>query len=221
MKELLKKLSAAQKLAAAAFLLGLLALIIGTPSNNHSVNVNAKEMLLSTIKTQDRVDVMTLADWLIKEKLDYTLVDLRSEKEFAAYNIPSSLNVPVENILTSDLRRNQKILLYGNDDVASAQAWFILKSSNYKSVYILDGGLNAWKDKILFPKLADNSTDEEKSTFEKVKQISLHFGGTPQLISGGTSSAVTPQSAQVQPMPKLSAPKSPAGGVAKKKKEGC
>jgi len=116
--------------------------------------------------------------------------------------------------------RNEKILLFGDDDITSAQAWFILKSANYKNVYILKGGLNEWKDKILYPKLSENATAEEKNNFEKVKQISLHFGGTPQIVSGTTTNVI--QNVQTPSAPKIVQP--PAGNlknVPKKKREGC
>jgi rhodanese-related sulfurtransferase len=221
MKEMIKKLSISKKLALAALLLGILALFIGNPADNNKIYVNAKEMALSTVKDQDKVAVSTLADWLIKEKSDFTLVDLRSEKEFAEYNIPSSVNIKMEELLTSGLMRNQKILLYGTDDIAAAQAWFVLKSSNYKAVYILTGGMNGWKNEILFPKLSANATPEETAAFDKLKQISLHFGGTPQIISGGTATSLATPSGPAPVLPKLSAPAGKAAGGAKKKKEGC
>lgn len=216
----INRLSTSKKLAVAALLLGVLALFIGDPSNNKVINVNAQELALSIIKNQDRINVVTLADWLIKENLDFTLVDLRSEKEFNEYNIPYSVNIPVEHILTSDLMRNQKILLCGNDDVASAQAWFILKSSDYKAVYILKGGMEAWRNEILFPKFDSSATSEQKATFEKIKQVSLHFGGTPQIIAGGTASPVAMQTTSTTPAPKLLTAPGKSGGT-KKKKEGC
>lgn len=220
MKDMIMKLSTSKKLAVFAALLGFVALLIGNPSNRNVIDVNAKEMALTTVKNQDRIDVMTLADWLIKENADYTLVDLRSEKEYGEYNIPSSVNIPIENVLDNDLARNQKILLYGNDDVTSAQAWFILKSANYKAVYILNGGMNAWKNEVLFPKLDAAATPEQKNAFEKVKQVSLHFGGSPQIVSGGTATTAITQTT-VPSMPKLTAPAGKVGGGAKKKKEGC
>lgn len=221
MKEFLKKLSTSMKLAIVAALLGFIALIIGNPSNKNFIDVNAKEIALSTIKNNDRISVTTLADWLIKGNGDFTLVDLRNEKEFNEYNLPTSVNIKMEDLLNSDLMRNQKILLYGNDDAASAQAWFILKSARYQGASILTGGMNAWKNEILFPKLAANATPEQASAFEKIKNVSIHFGGTPQIISGEstvstlTSSGVTPSVPKLSPMP------ANAAGGAKKKKEGC
>ena len=146
---------------------------------------------------------------------------MRNEKEFGEYNIPSSVNIKMENLFSSNLMRNQKILLYSTDDISAVQAWFILKSSNYKGVYILNGGMKAWKDEILYPKLSANATPEQTIAFEKVKQISLFFGGTPQIVSGTEStSTISTQKAPSQPMPKLSAPTNVQSG-AKKKKEGC
>src|ERR1035437_3678887 len=172
MKNYLLNLSTPQKLAAFAGLLAIFALVIGNSGNKDKISVNAKELALSTIKDQDKINPTTLADWLIKDKLDFTLVDLRPEKEFEEYSIPNSINVKMEDLLNSDLKRNQKIILYGNDDITSAQAWFILKSSDYKGVYILNGGFNSWKNEILYPKRNVNLSPEDSIKFETIKQVS-------------------------------------------------
>ena len=49
------------------------------------------------------------------------------------------------------LERNEKIILYSEGGIHSAQAWFLLKAMGYKSVYMLRGGLDDWKDLVLFP----------------------------------------------------------------------
>jgi rhodanese-related sulfurtransferase len=219
MKNWIINLSIAKKLAAFAGILAVLALVIGNPVNKNAISVNAKELALSTVKDQDKVDVLTLADWIIKEKADFTLVDLRPEKEYSVYAIPTSINVKMEDLLNSEINRNQKILLYGNDDLTSAQAWFILKSSAYKGVYILNGGLNSWKNEILYPKWRGNMSVEDSIKFEIIKQISLHFGGTPQIQNSEATSdmIVNPVPVNVPKLPKVNQPTA----VVKKKKEGC
>ncbi len=137
-------------------------------------------MLLTTVKNSDKVNVLELADWIIKEKSDYTLVDLRDEKEFTEYFIPTAVNIPLETLPESGLLRNQKIILYADNNLESAQAWFILKSKDYRGVYLLDGGLEKWKDEVLFPKLAADATPEQIAEFEKIKEICKYFGGVPQ-----------------------------------------
>ena len=219
MKNWIVNLSVPKKLALIAGLLAIVALVIGNAGNKNKINVNAKEMALSTIKDQDKISSIILADWLIKEKLDFTLVDLRPEKDFTEYSIPGSINIRMEDLLNSDLKRNQKILLYGNDDISSAQAWFILKSSDYKGVYILNGGMNSWKNEILYPKRNAILTPEDSIKFEKIKQVSLHFGGTPQILNAeSTSNVVVTPSPKVLPnLPRVTIP----SGTTKKKKEGC
>jgi rhodanese-related sulfurtransferase len=219
MKKLLMDLSTPKKLAALAFILGVFAMLIGNSNNRQIIKVNAQELALSTIKDQDQIDVMTLADWLIKGNSDFTLVDLRTDKEFNEYNIPNSVNIKPVDILNSDLRKNQKLLFYGADDIAAAQAWFILKSAGYKGVYILKGGMNSWKNDILFPKRGVNLVAGDSIKFEKIKAISLHFGGSPQVqISEGTSASIVTQAQTITPpVPKLTTP----AGTIKKKKEGC
>jgi len=168
----------------------------------------------------DHVNVDEIADWIIKDKSDYRLIDLRTEKEFNDYNIPTSENIPITNLLDGELARNEKIVLYSEGGIHSAQAWFLLKAKEYKSVYILRGGLEEWKDRILFPKLISNATPEDKAKFEIASAISRYFGGQPQIVTG---SEITLSVANPNPTPKIQAPTgSSIGGAQKKKKrEGC
>jgi hypothetical protein len=215
MKNLLANSSIEKKLGLLALLLGIIALIIGGTPDKHSIKVNAKEMLLTSIRENDKINVETLADWIIKGNADFTIVDLRTDKAYNEYHIPGSYNIPISDLLNGDLMRNQKIILYSDDGVNAAQAWFVLKSDDYKGVYILNGGLKVWKDKILFPKLVSNATPVQITEFEKMKEVSKFFGGTPQ---SGTEETIAP----VVQMPKLTMPAaSPTGGGKKKKREGC
>lgn len=220
MKCPIEKLSMNKRLAIMAAALGFAALFIGNPDDKTKINVNAKELALSIIGEKDKITVMQLAEWLIEGKADFTLIDLRSEKSFEEYSIPNSVNIQLQNLLDSDLMRNEKIILYSDDDIASAQAWFILRSANYKYVYILKGGMNEWKEKILFPKLSENSSQEEKNEFEKVKQISLYFGGSPRIVTGSITSTI--QNIQAPTTPKITPPATGnLKSAPKKKREGC
>ncbi len=77
--------------------------------------------------------------------------------------------------------RNEKIILYSDNEAIASQGWFLLKADNFKNIYILDGGLTNWKDQVLFPKLSLNPTKEELALFEKKKEVSKFFGGQPQI----------------------------------------
>lgn len=217
MKKFWSNLSLNKKLALVALVLGVIAIFAGDPYGGTTIKVNEKDIALSTVGNADKVSVTELADWIIKGKSDFELVDLRSEEKFNEYTIPGSQCIPLPQISSSDLLRNQKIVLFSDDDVAASQAWFILKSKKYNGVYILDGGLEAWKDKVLFPKAPLNGNKEELAQFEKMKEVAKYFGGSAQ-----TDSSITETKQQVKlPTPTVSAPKSTAPTGKKKKREGC
>jgi rhodanese-related sulfurtransferase len=210
-------LSLNQKLALVAGVLGFLAIFAGNPYTGNTATLNVKELGLIVETETDHINVDTLADWIIKGKSDFRLVDVRSAKEFETYHIPSSENIPVASLFDGGLQRNEKIILYSEGGIHAAQAWFLLKAQKYHNVYILRDGLAEWKDRILFPSMGENASPEEKAAFEKSKAVSKFFGGTPQ--TGATDAKATPQIA----MPKLEMPSASAaqGGAPKKKKEGC
>ena len=215
MKKFFSALSTPKKLALIAFVLGLIAVFAGSPYVGSTIAVNTKNLALTTVKNSDMIDVLELADWIIKEKSDYTLVDLRDEKEFTEYFIPTAVNIPLETLPESGLLRNQKIILYGDDDLKAAQAWFILKSNDYKGVYLLDGGLDKWKDEILFPNLAADTTSGQIAEFEKLKEICKYFGG--QALTGTIETVDTKIKL---PTPKVTTQPT-IKKTKKKKREGC
>jgi len=217
MKNLFQQLSLNKKLALIAFILGLAAIFAGNPYKGTSFSIDAKELALIVEKEVDHIDVEELADWIIQGKADYRLIDLRSEKEFNEYHIPTAENIQLSGINDYPIFRNEKIILYSQGGIHSAQAWMLLKAKGFKAVYMLRGGLEEWSDKILFPRLAQNATPEQKTEFDKIKEVSKFFGGSPQV--GGTAEEVSSK----KPMPKLEMPSgtpAPTAGK-KKKKEGC
>jgi len=219
MGDFIKKLSLNGRLAVVAFALGFLALFAGTPYHGADATVNTKELALTMATYADQVGVSTLADWIIQGKADFRVVDLRSEQAYAEYHLPPAENIPVAGLGQSSLMHNEKIVLYAEDGTRAAQAWMLLKAKGYKGVYILRGGLDAWKDSILFPRIPGNPTPAQVVEFARAREVSKFFGGTPQALAG--DSTAVPQAA----MPKLAMPASPAAGgpgaPKKKKKEGC
>ncbi len=215
MKQFIKNLSGPKRLGGVALILGIVAVLLGNPYDKVNTTINTKEFAIESVRGNDKVDVKSLADWIIEGKVDYRLVDLRNNDKFKEYSIPTAVNIPVTDLMDSDLMRNQKIVLYADDETKAAQGWFLLKSKDYNGVYMLDGGLEAWKDEVLFPSLASNASPKEKTEFEKMAEVSKFFGGKPQTGTEENKKEIA--------MPKLELPAAVPMTTPKRKpkREGC
>jgi rhodanese-related sulfurtransferase len=215
-------------LAAAALLLGVAA-IAGDPNRGTSVRLDTQELATIVGSTVDHVTVQELADWILQGRTDYRLIDLRSEAEYAAYHIPTAENVPVARLPGYGLGRNEKIVLYSEGGIHSAQAWFLLRAQKYPGAYILFGGLEAWTDEVLYPVVPAAATQQQIAAFERTAQVARFFGGGPRAASAPADSGafMALPAAPAAPGAGLAPPRGPAAGgplrpVAKKKrKEGC
>ena len=215
----MKKLNLNKKLALIAIALGFFAVFLGSPYKGNLISMDTKELGIIVQKEVDHVNAEDLADKIIQGKMDYRLIDLRTEKEFGEYHIPTAENITITGLEKAEIPKSEKIILYSDGGIHSAQAWMLLKAKGYMGVYMLMGGLEEWKEKILFPKLPENATPEQIAKFEKTKEVSKYFGGTPMVGGTGEMKTETPK----MEMPKLESPsgtQAPTGGP-KKKKEGC
>jgi rhodanese-related sulfurtransferase len=216
----LSRLTLNQKLGVLALALGALATFANvTPG--HTVTVNAKELLTSVERQEDHVTPAELAAWIIEGRNDYRLVDIRDERAFAEYHIPTAENVPLATVADGGLGRTEKIVLYGDGGIHAAQAWMVLKGWGFTRVYTLLEGLDAWKDEVLFPIRPPSPTPEQQARFERATQIATFFGGQPRAASApGSAPLALPTQL---PAPAVAPPTLPAGAGAgpKKKREGC
>ena len=207
-----------QKLGALLLALGAVALVIGNPAGGSAVRLDTKELARIVERETDHVGVDELADWIIRGRSDYRLIDLRAEGDYRQYHIPGAENIPLTSLEEYGLPRNEKVVLYSEGGIHSAQAWFLLRARDYRGVYILRGGLEEWKDRILFPQLPGSATPDQTADFEKRKEVSKFFGGTPQKATAGQENQ-----GMTMALPKLQMPVAPpaTGTPGKKKKEGC
>jgi len=213
-------------LAAAALLLGVVA-IAGNPYRGSTVRIDTQELATLVSSEVDHVTPRELADWIIQGRTDYRLIDLRAAQDFEGYHIPTAENVPVALLPQYGLGRDERIVLYSEGGIHSAQAWFLLKAQRYPGAYILLGGLEAWKDEVLYPVAPAAANPQQNAAFERAVQVARFFGGGPRAASAAADSGglvvlpVTPAAPGVGIAP----PRAPAaGGPAgprKKKKEGC
>jgi rhodanese-related sulfurtransferase len=221
----LSTLTLNQKLAVLAIVLGAVALL-ATPYAGGRVTLDARELALVVSREADHVEAPELAAWVVEGRADYRLIDLRTEAEFAQYHIPGAVSIPLANLMDAGLGRQEKLVLYSDGGIHSAQAWLLLKAQGFPAVYMLKGGLEEWKDAVMFPALADNPTPGERARDERRRMLSAFFGGQPRSASaadGGALPAAGNPAAAVSPrvVPPPPAPGPVKATVKKKKKEGC
>jgi len=219
MKGWFSKLSMNAKLGLLLLVLGVVALFIGNPYDRATATIDTAELAEIVQREVDHVAPEQLADWIIQGRADYRLIDLRTPEEFEQYHIPGAENVAITGLADHGLLRNEKIILYSEGGIHSAQAWFLLRAKDYDGVYILRGGLQDWKDSVLFPSLSADATPAQRVTFAKMAEVSTFFGGQPQ----GVAAAARPSVATALPMVKIpaAAPVAKSPPPKKKKKEGC
>jgi rhodanese-related sulfurtransferase len=203
-------------LAVTALALGALA-VFGDPYGGGEVRIDSRELAAIVGGKLDHVTPAELADWIVQGKTDFRVLDLRSEEAYGEYHIPGAEWVPIAKLPEYPLYRNEKIVLYSDGGIHAAQGWFLLKAEGYPGAYILLGGLDAWKDEILFPALPQNATAEQLADFDRRKAVSTLFGGAPR--TGAAADEEAP--AVVMPKVEMPAMPVPAAAPARKKKEGC
>ena len=207
-------------LAVTALALGALAMA-GQPLRGHVVTLDTQELAAIVSADVDHVRPSDLADAIVRGASDYRLIDLRDEAAFAQYHIPSAENVPLTRLPDAGLGRNEKIVLYADGGVHTAQAWMLLRAQGYKGVTTLLGGLDAWKNDVVFPMTPTNPTPAQAAQFDRALHVAQFFGGHGRTATaaGDAPLVMTPPAT---PTATSAGPAAPKGApVAKKKKEGC
>ena len=134
----LKQINRNTKIGLLVCLLGLIAAFAGSPYQGSRVTIDTQELADIVQREVDHVGAVELADWIIKGKADYRLIDLRTPDEYDQYHIPSAENVLLADLPTYGLERNEKIILYSEGGIHSAQAWFLLRGINRPTCFWAD-----------------------------------------------------------------------------------
>ncbi len=212
-------------LAAAALVLGVAALA-GNPYHGHTVTMNTQDLATIVASKVDHVTATELADWIIQNRSDYRLIDVREPAEFAADHIPTAENVPITDLPDAGLGRNEKIVLVSEGGIHSAQAWMLLRAQKYTGVYILFGGLDAWKDEVVFPVAPANPGPKRRvRSARRAGEPLLRWCAARGRLRLGSRRPARGRVAPSTPAPTAAkAPPPPAASKSappKKKKEGC
>jgi rhodanese-related sulfurtransferase len=157
-------------------------------SKNSSLELNEKALHQELMLSSHFVTVDELADLLINQDPSVQLIDVRTIEEAKKDPLPAALNIPLDSMFSPEKnfyldQSVMKNILYSEDDQLATQVWMIARQKGYKNNYILQGGINAWKNNILKPKYPDASAPKAAfDLYEKRAAASQYFTGAETVI---------------------------------------
>lgn len=128
----------------------------------------------------DRVSVEDLASWLIEERQDFVLVDVRSAADYEQGHIGEAQNIAIAQLVTPDtlatLPTDRKIVVYSNGSENGAKAATLLRVAGLDA-HVVTGGFNAWHARILNPDIPAEELDGESLEVSAQRAYACYFVG--------------------------------------------
>ena len=142
--------------------------------------VSFMDVAQSAARQEDRVSVEQLAEWLIEERKDFVLIDVRSQEEYAKGKIHEARNVPLAELVTDEtiagLPSDRKVVVYSNGSENAAKASTMLRLAGLDA-HLVTGGYNAWHERILNPDIPAEELDGENPQVSAQRAYSCYFVG--------------------------------------------
>jgi rhodanese-related sulfurtransferase len=163
-----------------------------------SASADVAVLARSIARNEDHVSAGQLADWVIEDRKDFVLIDLRPAERFAAQHIQTARNTPLTALLSKEglvrLPRDQMIVLYGDDSAQAAQVSVLLRLAGYQA-YFLDDGLAGWTRQVLQPAITAAGDAESR----KREAVARHFGGQGLAAASAESQAAPAAPTETRP----------------------
>jgi rhodanese-related sulfurtransferase len=98
------------------------------------------------------------------------LIDIRTADEYARESVRGADNLSVDSLFKAKFDSNDKVIFYCQSGNRTRQAEGIFNSLGLDNVYILDGGLNAWK------KSSQQTVVNKKAPLPLMRQVQIIVG---------------------------------------------
>lgn len=133
--------------------LGLVIAFIPLPGS-HTLTEKPKNLLVQSLDKESYFTVDQVARFVVSEDSTVRLIDLRTKAEFQKCNIPGSINIPYNELLTTNPGNflnigNTKNIFYSNGDLNSGYAFVLTRGMNYQNTFVMKGGLNDWFNTVM------------------------------------------------------------------------
>ncbi|MEA2079358.1 MAG: rhodanese-like domain-containing protein [Pseudomonadota bacterium] len=131
-------------------------------------------------RREDRVSVSELAHWIIEDKKNFVLIDVRSADDYARGHIDGARNLPVPELVSPEqlktLPKDRKVIVYSQGSETAAQAVVLLRLVGYNANLLL-GGYNFWSQHVLNPDIHPTQADGEYPRVPEQQAIACYFVG--------------------------------------------
>lgn len=142
--------------------------------------VSFTDVAQSAARQEDRVSVEQLAEWLIEERKDFVLIDVRSQQEYAKGKIHEARNIPLAELVAdetiSGLPADRKVVVYSNGSENAAKGATMLRLAGLDA-HLVTGGYNAWHERILNPDIPAEELDGENPQVSAQRAYACYFVG--------------------------------------------
>ncbi len=185
------------------------ALLLGCSEPPQFDRVGAAAALAKTVADeQDHVTVAELSDWIIKDRRDFTLLDIRDRADFDAGHIEGARNVPLAGLMSDGaldaLPVGRKVVVYSNGTAHAAQAALLLRLVE-RDGYALLGGYNHWQVYLNDPQAA-GAAEMDPAQRAEYQAVACRFEGEYVAAAGLAPRVAT------QPATAAAAARPPSGG---------
>lgn len=185
-------------------LLAVVVAFASDPGRPARQTISAKNLAQTVTQAAPTTSVEELADGIMNGSWKTRLIEISSQSASRATSIvPGAEQRTLAEMGTLTCERGSKIVIIAEEYRDAYRAWVVLITRGVEQVTIIDGGITAWHERIVFPYiLIGPRTPEDEHRVNRAK----YFGGTPRITS---QPMVTPPLQQNQQSPPVQTPVMP------------
>ena len=148
--------------------------------NSEGAKTSLVDVAQAAAREADRVSVEDLASWLIEERQDFVLIDVRAASDYDNGHIGEAQNIAIAQLVTAEtlatLPTDRKVVVYSNGSENGAKAATLLRIAGLDA-HVVTGGYNAWHARILNPDISAEELDGESPQVSAQRAYACYFVG--------------------------------------------